>query len=119
MDLSFTETVNQSGDQPDSFDIQIELGTLKQSETISPGARDSKKRNTKISKYLYTAHQPTEYFYVVLSGNVQVRVGTEKFKVDNGPFSFIGIGTLQDPDRKYFPDFDATVVGLSKVLRIS
>ena len=46
--------------------------------------------------YLYKFGEESDYFVLVLSGNVFVEIGKEKMKVEAGIFSYYGVNALVD-----------------------
>lgn len=57
---------------------------------------------------LYMRNQPTEEFYLILHGRVDVCSGNEGFHVEMGAFATLGTEALQNDN--YKPDFSAKVL---------
>ena len=65
-----------------------------------------------------------KYFYLVISGRVQIVFGNEKIQCFLGSYDFLGVKALENPRNEYVPDFSATVIGKNyleptRLLRIS
>eukprot|EP01137_Pigoraptor_chileana_P014664 Opistho-2@69580 len=78
-------------------------------EEFHPGDEDIKP-NT-----LYTAYVASDFFTLVLSGKVQLKIGRESFIFDSGPFTCLGVEALAG---QYIPDYTAVAAGDTQVLRI-
>jgi len=59
----------------------------------------------------------SQHFFLILSGKVCICSGNEGFIMEKGPFNYIGMECLVDPD--YVPDFSSKIMGKTKILRIS
>jgi len=59
----------------------------------------------------------SQHFYLVLTGKVGICSGNEGFIMEKGPFNYIGMECLVDPD--YVPDFSSKIMGKTTLLRIS
>ncbi|XP_078284938.1 metal transporter CNNM3 isoform X1 [Rhinoraja longicauda] len=55
--------------------------------------------NDKLSPghYLYQRNQPVDYFILVLQGRVEVEIGKEGLKFENGAFTYYGVSALTVP----------------------
>uniref|UniRef100_UPI00398ECC49 metal transporter CNNM3-like n=1 Tax=Pristiophorus japonicus TaxID=55135 RepID=UPI00398ECC49 len=55
--------------------------------------------NDKLSPehYLYQRNQPVDYFILVLQGRVEVEIGKEGLKFENGAFTYYGVSALTAP----------------------
>lgn len=69
-----------------------------------------------INPNLYVRNAPSDNYYLILRGKVEVVSGKDGFKVEIGSFSSLGQKALLDLD--YKPDFSAKVKGSAKLLRI-
>ncbi|KAF6726179.1 Metal transporter CNNM3 [Oryzias melastigma] len=49
------------------------------------------------SHYLYTRNQPVDYFILLLQGRVEVEIGKEGLKFENGAFTYYGVSALTLP----------------------
>ncbi|CAL9682398.1 unnamed protein product [Knipowitschia caucasica] len=49
------------------------------------------------SHYLYTRNHPVDYFILLLQGRVEVEIGKECFKFENGAFTYYGMSALTLP----------------------
>ncbi|XP_077398714.1 metal transporter CNNM3 isoform X2 [Vanacampus margaritifer] len=47
--------------------------------------------------YLYTRNHPVDYFILLLQGRVEVEIGKEGLKFDNGAFTYYGVSALTLP----------------------
>uniref|UniRef100_A0A8C3RZ25 Metal transporter n=1 Tax=Chelydra serpentina TaxID=8475 RepID=A0A8C3RZ25_CHESE len=47
--------------------------------------------------YLYQRNQPVNYFVLVLQGRVEVEIGKEGLKFENGAFTYYGVSALMAP----------------------
>ncbi|XP_051539783.1 metal transporter CNNM3-like isoform X1 [Myxocyprinus asiaticus] len=47
--------------------------------------------------YLYTRNHPVDYFILLLQGRVEVEIGKEGLKFDNGAFTYYGVSALTAP----------------------
>ncbi|XP_048474662.1 metal transporter CNNM3 [Rhincodon typus] len=47
--------------------------------------------------YLYQRNQPVDYFILVLQGRVEVEIGKEGLKFENGAFTYYGVSALTAP----------------------
>ncbi|XP_078421838.1 metal transporter CNNM3-like isoform X2 [Cetorhinus maximus] len=47
--------------------------------------------------YLYQRNQPVDYFILVLQGRVEVEIGKEGLKFENGAFTYYGVSALTVP----------------------
>ncbi|CAK7301875.1 Metal transporter CNNM3 [Vulpes lagopus] len=47
--------------------------------------------------YLYQRSQPVDYFILILQGRVEVEIGKEGLKFENGAFTYYGVSTLTAP----------------------
>ncbi|XP_077353916.1 metal transporter CNNM3 isoform X1 [Festucalex cinctus] len=47
--------------------------------------------------YLYTRNHPVDYFVLLLQGRVEVEIGKEGLKFDNGAFTYYGVSALTLP----------------------
>ncbi|MCJ8742364.1 hypothetical protein PDJAM_G00081170 [Pangasius djambal] len=47
--------------------------------------------------YLYTRNQPVDYFILLLQGRVEVEIGKEGLKFENGAFTYYGVSALTAP----------------------
>ncbi|XP_065254333.1 metal transporter CNNM3-like isoform X1 [Emys orbicularis] len=47
--------------------------------------------------YLYQRNQPVNYFILVLQGRVEVEIGKEGLKFENGAFTYYGVSALMAP----------------------
>ncbi|KAI5624367.1 metal transporter CNNM3, partial [Silurus asotus] len=55
--------------------------------------------NNKMSPdhYLYTRNHPVDYFILLLQGRVEVEIGKEGLKFENGAFTYYGVSALSAP----------------------
>ncbi|XP_017344986.1 metal transporter CNNM3 isoform X3 [Ictalurus punctatus] len=55
--------------------------------------------NNKLSPdhYLYTRNHPVDYFILLLQGRVEVEIGKEGLKFENGAFTYYGVSALTAP----------------------
>ncbi|TSM28087.1 Metal transporter CNNM3 [Bagarius yarrelli] len=55
--------------------------------------------NNKMSPehYLYTRNHPVDYFILLLQGRVEVEIGKEGLKFENGAFTYYGVSALTAP----------------------
>ncbi|KAG7322487.1 hypothetical protein KOW79_013833 [Hemibagrus wyckioides] len=55
--------------------------------------------NNKMSPdhYLYTRNHPVDYFILLLQGRVEVEIGKEGLKFENGAFTYYGVSALTSP----------------------
>ncbi|KAM9455354.1 metal transporter CNNM3 isoform 2-T2 [Clarias gariepinus] len=55
--------------------------------------------NNKMSPehYLYTRNHPVDYFILLLQGRVEVEIGKEGLKFENGAFTYYGVSALTTP----------------------
>ncbi|XP_029692904.1 metal transporter CNNM3 isoform X1 [Takifugu rubripes] len=49
------------------------------------------------SHYLYTRNHPVDYFILLLQGRVEVEIGKEGLKFENGAFTYYGVSALTLP----------------------
>jgi len=63
---------------------------------------------------LYTSGLESDSFYLILSGNVLIESGDEKFLVMYSKFNYLGEKAISG--HKYIPDFSANVKGTAKLL---
>ncbi|XP_029025016.1 metal transporter CNNM3 isoform X1 [Betta splendens] len=49
------------------------------------------------SHYLYTRNHPVDYFILLLQGRVEVEIGKERLKFENGAFTYYGVSALTLP----------------------
>uniref|UniRef100_A0A8C6TTV9 Metal transporter n=1 Tax=Neogobius melanostomus TaxID=47308 RepID=A0A8C6TTV9_9GOBI len=49
------------------------------------------------SHYLYTRNHPVDYFVLLLQGRVEVEIGKEGLKFENGAFTYYGVSALTLP----------------------
>lgn len=63
---------------------------------------------------LYTSGLESDSFYLILSGNVLIESGDEKFLVMYSKFNYLGEKAISG--YKYIPDFSANVKGTAKLL---
>ncbi|XP_023682200.2 metal transporter CNNM3 isoform X2 [Paramormyrops kingsleyae] len=47
--------------------------------------------------YLYTRNHPVDYFVLLLQGRVEVEIGKEALKFENGAFTYYGVSALTAP----------------------
>ncbi|XP_032207833.1 metal transporter CNNM4 isoform X3 [Mustela erminea] len=47
--------------------------------------------------YLYQRSQPVDYFILILQGRVEVEIGKEGLKFENGAFTYYGVSALTSP----------------------
>ncbi|XP_029460167.1 metal transporter CNNM3 isoform X2 [Rhinatrema bivittatum] len=47
--------------------------------------------------YLYQRNQPVDYFVLILQGRVEVEIGKEGLKFENGAFTYYGVSALTAP----------------------
>ncbi|XP_055791811.1 metal transporter CNNM3 isoform X3 [Salvelinus fontinalis] len=47
--------------------------------------------------YLYTRNHPVDYFILLLQGRVEVEIGKEGLKFENGAFTYYGVSALRAP----------------------
>lgn len=47
--------------------------------------------------YLYQRSQPVDYFILILQGRVEVEIGKEGLKFENGAFTYYGVSALTAP----------------------
>uniref|UniRef100_A0A7N6F7R1 Metal transporter n=1 Tax=Anabas testudineus TaxID=64144 RepID=A0A7N6F7R1_ANATE len=47
--------------------------------------------------YLYTRNHPVDYFILLLQGRVEVEIGKERLKFENGAFTYYGVSALTLP----------------------
>uniref|UniRef100_A0A8C5EEK6 Metal transporter n=1 Tax=Gouania willdenowi TaxID=441366 RepID=A0A8C5EEK6_GOUWI len=47
--------------------------------------------------YLYTRNHPVDYFILLLQGRVEVEIGKEGLKFENGAFTYYGVSALTQP----------------------
>lgn len=67
--------------------------------------------------FIYQRDVPSSFFTLILNGKIEVISGTDEFKSENGPWSFLGVRALTDPE--FCPDFSARVLSNTRILRIS
>lgn len=71
----------------------------------------------KTDEPLYQRGTPSPYFTLVLQGKVDIQSGTEGFRSEGGPFTYMGLNALKTDN--FVPDFTARVlVANVQVLRI-
>ncbi|KAK1883592.1 Metal transporter CNNM3 [Dissostichus eleginoides] len=58
--------------------------------------------------YLYTRNHPVDYFILLLQGRVEVEIGKEGLKFENGAFTYYGVSALTLPSSDPFESADAT-----------
>lgn len=56
------------------------------------------------------------FFTLILNGKVEVISGTDEFKSESGPWSFLGVRALSQAE--FIPDFSARVLTTTRILRI-
>uniref|UniRef100_H3D7R8 Metal transporter n=1 Tax=Tetraodon nigroviridis TaxID=99883 RepID=H3D7R8_TETNG len=54
------------------------------------------------SHYLYTRNHPVDYFILLLQGRVEVEIGKEGLKFENGAFTYYGVSALTLPSSVSF-----------------
>ena len=86
------------------------------SEGRSDGSEGENGEYAQPNPVLYTSGLESDEFFLILSGNVQIESGDEKFLVNYTKFNYMGERALQGG--KYIPDFDANVKGHAKLLMI-
>ena len=90
-----------------------------------PNAEILNENNDEVSsKFLCVNGEACKYFYLVISGRVQIVFGNEKIQCFLGSYDFLGVKALENPRNEYVPDFSATVIGKNyleptRLLRIS
>jgi hypothetical protein len=65
---------------------------------------------------LYSKDQPSDEFYLIIQGKVQVCSGYEGFMIEMGSFNYLGVQALMND--RYIPDFSAKVIGYAKLLKV-
>ncbi|XP_046870866.1 metal transporter CNNM3 isoform X2 [Hypomesus transpacificus] len=50
-----------------------------------------------LDHYLYTRNHPVDYFILLLQGRVEVEIGKEGLKFENGAFTYYGVSALTAP----------------------
>jgi len=75
---------------------------------------DSKFISELINPVLYTKGVKSEFFYLILQGNVMICSGNEGFMMEQGAFNHMGSENLHN--ESYTPDFSARVIGKAKLL---
>mmetsp|Transcript_14497 Transcript_14497/g.14585 ORF Transcript_14497/g.14585 Transcript_14497/m.14585 type:complete len:490 (+) Transcript_14497:120-1589(+) len=59
------------------------------------------------------------FFYLVLSGQVELKIGNEGITSEAGPYHCLGVKALNEPMNLYVPDYTAKVNKPTRILRIS
>ncbi|CAI2360224.1 unnamed protein product [Moneuplotes crassus] len=70
-----------------------------------------------INPVLFVRNAPSQDFYLILRGKVEIISGKDGFRVEIGSFTSIGSNALLEED--YKPDFTAKVLGEAKLLKIT
>lgn len=73
--------------------------------------------DSEINPVLFIRNVPSDAFYLILRGKVEVISGKDLFRVEIGSFSCIGSGALLEMG--YVPDFSARVIGAARLLKIT
>ncbi|XP_041088207.1 metal transporter CNNM3-like isoform X2 [Polyodon spathula] len=53
------------------------------------------------SHYLYNRNHPVDYFILILQGRVEVEIGKEGLKFENGAFTYYGVSALTSPSSEH------------------
>ncbi|KAG9353534.1 hypothetical protein JZ751_011650 [Albula glossodonta] len=69
----------------------LSRGHVNQEVKFDPGNRLSP------DHYLYTRNHPVDYFILLLQGRVEVEIGKEGLKFENGAFTYYGVSALTAP----------------------
>ncbi|KAM3925153.1 metal transporter CNNM3 isoform 2-T2 [Leptodactylus fuscus] len=87
--------------------------------------------------YLYLRSQPVDYFILILQGRVQVEIGKEGLKFENGAFTYYGVAALnscllahqsptggqdqlESPDSGYYcPDYSVRALSDLQIIKVS
>ena len=75
---------------------------------------DDEELDQRINPILYVRGVPSDSFYLILKGKVSITSGHEQFILEQGPFNYMGVDSLQNDS--YVPDFNAKIVGKAKLL---
>ena len=77
---------------------------------------DDEELDQRINPILYVRGVPTDSFYLILKGKVSITSGNEQFILEQGAFNYMGVDSLTND--YYIPDFNAKVIGKTKLLQI-
>ncbi|XP_077325669.1 metal transporter CNNM3 isoform X1 [Lithobates pipiens] len=87
--------------------------------------------------YLYQRSQPVDYFILILQGKVQVEIGKESLKFENGAFTYYGVAALspcllslnspssgqeqsESPDSGFYcPDYSVRALSDLQIVKVS
>lgn len=78
---------------------------------------DNQELDNLMNPVIYHRGIRSEYFYLIITGHVCICSGNEGFIAEKGPFEFLGVQCLENP--QYLPDFSCKILNNAKLLRVS
>ncbi|XP_055518350.1 metal transporter CNNM3 isoform X3 [Leucoraja erinacea] len=81
---------------PSRVSESVLLHLLKQS-SVNQEVKFNENDKLAPEHYLYQRNQPVDYFILVLQGRVEVEIGKEGLKFENGAFTYYGVSALTVP----------------------
>ncbi|MCI4376451.1 hypothetical protein PGIGA_G00188520 [Pangasianodon gigas] len=72
---------------------KILLRLIKHPSVVQELKFDEKKKKSP-KHYLYQRNKPVDYFVLILQGRVEVEIGKEALKFENGPFTYYGMPAI-------------------------
>ncbi|KAL0964635.1 hypothetical protein UPYG_G00326800 [Umbra pygmaea] len=82
--------------RPCHLSEKILLRLIKHPDVVQELKFDRKNKRSP-QHFLYTRNKPADYFVLVLQGKVEVEIGKEALRFENGAFSYYGMTTLLAP----------------------
>nr|XP_006203933.1 metal transporter CNNM3 [Vicugna pacos] len=65
--------------------------------SVNQEVRFDENNRLAVHHYLYQRSQPVDYFILILQGRVEVEIGKEGLKFENGAFTYYGVSALTAP----------------------
>ncbi|KAF4106049.1 metal transporter CNNM1 [Onychostoma macrolepis] len=79
--------------KPTHLSEKILLRLIKHPSVVQDLKFDEKNKRTP-KHYLFQRNKPVDYFVLILQGRVEVEIGKEGLKFENGPFTFYGLPAI-------------------------